>query len=276
MTTIIGVDFSGAAADRNTWYVQGSLEDGTLLLETVQPIRREDLYILMLKLRPPAVAAMDFPFGLPEAFLSDISIGDEYQTMADIWPLLAYTDWQDLQEVASEFVHDYGEPRRATDHLYPEASSTLHRIRPDLLLMTHKGSSLLTRWWDCSDRPPWHVLPLNPPLEHPEEVITLMETMPGAFLRSVGLPYRKYKKAGATALANRERIINGLEHYSGIALPNLSQWRYACRANDDCLDSVVAAVCAAAWKNSTLDFRAPQQHEEAAARREGWLYAPVR
>ena len=53
MTAIIGVDFSGAAADDKTWFAQGRLEDRNLLLERVQPIRREDLYDLMLGIPAP-------------------------------------------------------------------------------------------------------------------------------------------------------------------------------------------------------------------------------
>ncbi len=131
MTAIIGVDFSGAAQDRDTWFAQGNLDDGILLLERVQPIRREDLYQLMLEVPVPAVAAMDFPFGLPEEFLPHIGIGADYQTIAEIWPVLAYTEFQDLRDIAREFVDDYGEPRRIVERLYPECKSTLHRVRPD-------------------------------------------------------------------------------------------------------------------------------------------------
>ena len=102
-----------------------------------------------------------------------------------------------------------------------------------------------------------------------------METMPGEFLRSVGLPHQGYKGAGPGALQLRQRIINKLGPNSGIGLPNLNGWRYACRANHDCLDAVVAAVCAAAWRHNAVDFRTPNQHEEATAQREGWLYARI-
>ena len=276
MTAIIGVDFSGAARDRDTWFAQGNLDDGNLLLERVQPIRREDLYWLMLEIPVPAVVAMDVPFGLPEEFLPHIAIGADFQTIAEIWPVLAYTEFQDLKNIAAEFVVNYREPRRVVDRLYPECKSTLHRVRPDMLTMTYQGARLLTRWWDQNDRPPWHVMPLDPPPTRSEEVVTLMETMPGAFLRSVNLPYRNYKGAGNIARQKRDTIIHGLAPKSGIVLPNLNECRYACRANDDCLDAVVAAVCAAAWSHDAVDFRIPNDCEETAARREGWLYAPVR
>ena len=143
MTTIIGVDFSGATQDRNTWFAQGCLDDGVLLLERVQPIRREDLYSLMLRIPAPAVAAMDFPFGLPEEFLPHVRVGDGFRTIAEIWPILAATDLQVLGDIATKFVHDYGEPRRVVDCHYPEAKSVLHRVNPDMLPMTYQGASLV-------------------------------------------------------------------------------------------------------------------------------------
>ena len=276
MTTIVGVDFSGAATDLNTWFAQGRLDDGNLVLDRVQPIRREDLYNLMLGLTAPAVAAMDFPFGLPEEFLPHIGVTDDYQTIDEIWTILADIDRQYLEDVAAEFVRDYAEPHRVVERHYPESSSTLHRVNPDMLPMTYLGCRLLSRWWDHENRPPWHVLPLEQPAEPPEKCVTVMETMPGAFLRSVRLPYRNYKGQAPISLQNRDRIIDGLGPNSGIALPNLDEWRYACRANTDCLDAIVAAVCAAAWRNRAVVFRSPEQLEEAAARREGWLYAPMR
>ena len=170
MTTIVGVDFSGAATDLNTWFAQGRLDDGNLVLDRVQPIRREDLYNLMLGLTAPAVAAMDFPFGLPEEFLPHIGVTDDYQTIDEIWTILADIDRQYLEDVAAEFVRDYAEPHRVVERHYPESSSTLHRVNPDMLPMTYLGCRLLSRWWDHEDRPPWHVLPLEATRRTPGEV----------------------------------------------------------------------------------------------------------
>ena len=69
MTTIIGVDFSGARTDRNTWITRGHLAgNDSLLLTSAQRIRRSVLYDLLLVIPTPAVAALDFPFGVPAQF----------------------------------------------------------------------------------------------------------------------------------------------------------------------------------------------------------------
>ena len=64
-TTIVGVDFSGAKDERNTWASRGFLApDGALRFESVQPVLREDLFKLPATVPPPAVAALDSPFGV--------------------------------------------------------------------------------------------------------------------------------------------------------------------------------------------------------------------
>ena len=72
-TTIIGVDFSGAKNEHKsakTWVAQGRLNDaGELTLDSVQPMLRADLYNLLAQVEPPAVAAMDFPFGVPRSLI---------------------------------------------------------------------------------------------------------------------------------------------------------------------------------------------------------------
>ena len=278
MTGVIGVDFSGAVADRATWFAQGRLEDGSLILERVQPVRRDDLYELMMGVTVPAVAAMDFPFGLPEELLPEIGMGDDYLTISEIWPVVALMERQDLRDLGATFVRVNGrEARRVGDDGYSERFSPLHKVNPDMVPMTLEGARLLSRWWERDDRPPWYVLPVDLPPGPDEGAVTVMETMPGAFLKAVKLPYRLYKGAGQEGLRRRDCIIGNLAAVSGIKLPNLGDFRYACRANHDCLDAVVAAVCAASWRHGALQFRLPGHlgGAAAAARREGWIYVPV-
>jgi len=118
----------------------------------------------------------------------------------------------------------------------------------------------------------------------------LLESMPGAALRAFGLPFKGYKK-GQRAVALRRQILDGLAARSGVTIANLAQFDDDCIGNDDCLDSVVAAVAACLWSKDQALFRLPQdgpgdatprggtphsdENELAAACLEGWLYAPV-
>ena len=273
MTAIIGVDFSGAKSDRNTWMTQGRLaSDGSLRLETAQRIRRADLYRALLEIETPAVAALDFPFGVPAQFAAmlsaDLLLGD----MRAVWDAVSRITAGDFIGARNKFVAAHGEPKRAGDlRHHPESYSPLHSVNPNMLPMTWHGMNLMRRW--RRERPTrWRVPPLRPS-GAACETVTLLELMPGALLKSLGLPYKGYKR-GRDAQSLRRRILQGLPSASNILLPNLAAAAEDCLANDDCLDSVVAAVGAAMWSQNPSRFHHPDDDESPAAKLEGWIYVP--
>ena len=282
MTTIIGVDFSGHRDDRNTWLASGSLaDDGALLLDSVQPVRRDDLYHTLVHMPTPAVAALDFPFGVPRAFAEFLSHRQYPRDMADVWQVVSGLTAAEFVDGRDKFVNQQPrlplserEPKRAGDLTHHrESYSPLHTVNPNMLPMTYEGIKMLQRWHD--EQPSrWHVPPLEP-TGAPSERVTLLELMPGALLKSIGLPYKGYKK-GRSALERRDQILGDLAEASHVALPNLDRVRMACRANDDCLDAVVASVGAAAWARDPSRFHHPNGDELADAALEGWIYVPSR
>ena len=275
MTTIVGVDFSGAQNDRNTWVARGRLDsDGALLLDSVQPARRSDLHDLLTTIPTPAVVALDFPFGVPAEFAADLSPRCPPRAMPGLWRTVAGMSARDFRAARDRFVAANGENKRSGDEQhFPESYSPLHVVRPNMIPMTYEGIRLLHRW--CEDHPRrWHVPPLEPPTR-PAHAVTSLELMPGAFLKAVGLPYKGYK-TGRRASELREKITGALADASGVPLPSLDSLRMGCHANDDFLDSVVAAAGAACWAQGSDRFRLPQPDELALARLEGWIYVPRR
>lgn len=273
MTTIIGVDFSGARADKNTWVARGLLgTDGSLMLESVQSTRREDLYRLLAGLPVPAVAALDFPFGVPAQFAAFLSPRRPPKDMPDLWRVIDSITADEFIRERNRFVIQHGEPKRAGDRKYhPESYSPLHAVNPNMLPMTYQGIRLLLRWHE-EQRYRWWVPPL-PLATAPDAVVTLLELMPGALLKSLGLPYKGYKR-GRDSIQRRNQILDGLSSKSGVQLPNLEAVYKGCIANDDCLDSVVAAVGAAMWAQNPDRFHHPADDELRDAQLEGWIYAP--
>ena len=280
MTAIIGVDFSGHRDDRNTWMASGKLTAaGALMLDSVLPVRRDDLYDFLTSIPTPAVAALDFPFGVPRAFAQFLTSVAPPGDMADVWQTVSSLTTAEFVAKRDELVGrrpelplSQREPKRAGDLAHHrESYSPLHTVNPNMLPMTYEGICMLQR---CHEERPdrWHVPPMEPAGSATNRV-TLLELMPGAFLKSVGLPYKGYKR-GRVALEKRDAILGGLAKASGINLPNLDRVRMACRANDDCLDSVVAAVGAAAWANDPSRFHHPSPDELADAELEGWIYVP--
>ena len=273
MTTIVGVDFSGHRDDRNTWVARGRLDSGgALRLDSVQPARRVDVRDLLTTLPTPAVVALDFPFGVPAGFAADLSPNRPPRAMPGLWRTVSGMNAGDFLAARDRFVAENGEIKRAGDtRHFPESYSPLHRVNPNMLPMTYEGIRLLHRWRE-EDRQRWHVPPLEPP-PWPARAVTLLELMPGAFLKAVGLPYKGYKK-GRRAAELREKITAVLADASGIPLPDLDSVRMGCHAHDDFLDAVVAAVGAACWAAGSERFRHPRPDELALARLEGWIYVP--
>ena len=273
MTTIIGIDFSGARADANTWLAQGRRDgNGTLHLDAVRRIRRADLGDLLPSIPTPAVVALDFPFGVPRRFAECLGVSAAAPDLSVLWNIVADMSIDDFIDRRNRFVAAHGEPRRAGDLKYHrESYSPLHSVNPNMLPMTYHGIRLLRRWHQEQPRR-WHVPPL-PPAGYPSRTATLLELMPGALLRAIGLPYKGYKR-GRSAPRRRAEILEALALRAGVPIANLAEARDQCLRNDDALDAVVAAVGAAAWARDPARFRHPSASELPDARREGWIYVP--
>ena len=276
MTTIIGIDYSGAQNDRNTWVAQGRLtSDGALEFEGANMIRRKDVVNLLIAVSTPAVAAMDFPFCIPREFAEFLNTGDDLKAMPDAWRIIDGLTLEDFYSARNAFVERWGEPKRAGDAAhFSESFSPLHKVNPNMVPMTYYGIKMLHGLYE-KQKDRWIV----PPIEAPGNqavTVTLLETMPGAFLRAIGSIYKGYKKPKSALMRDERRnvILDDLQQNAGIALPNLSELREACLANDDCLDAVVAAVAAAVWAQDTKRFRHPSVAEVPAAILEGWIYVP--
>ncbi len=271
MPKIIGVDFSGAKVEGKTWVAEGNLTvEGQLRIDHVQPIRRDDLFELLGNAPASTVAALDFPFGLPKGSLEDLGIGPlnlDTATMRDVWPGILDMSLDEYRAKCRQFRKHL---KRKGDDYY---SVSMSAFNTRLVPMTHCGIEMLQklekawphRWWV----PPVDVGPA------PADKVTLLEVMPGAFLWSIGFDYTTVKsyKRDAGSLDIRNGIIDQLSAYAGIEMPNLSEFRWGSRANDDALDSVVAAVAAALWAVDSDRFCKPKPGELADARLEGWIYA---
>ena len=278
---ILGVDFSGAKSDKNTWVTQGVLNGGVLTLDSCQPMPRTELAGLLASLPGTAVAALDFPFSVPKMFAD--SWFPEAKDMPGLWAAASAMEFEEFLSLRDGFVAEHGEPLRRGDLYFPECYSCLHKTNPNMVPMTFRGMQMLDGLWRAGCRVP-------PLLDQGRSGPLLLESMPGAALRAFGLPFKGYKK-GQLSFELRRQILDGLATRSGVTIANLVRFNDCCIGNDDCLDSVVAAVTACLWVRDPGLFRLPQdgpggatrrgpapdsvENELATARLEGWLYAPV-
>ena len=262
---VMGVDFSGAKSDRNTWLAQGVYDGNFLALKDCRPVSRGDLAALLENAAPTTVAALDFPFSVPQTFAQFWHTAA--QAMPDLWSAAAQLDLPSFIHLRNDFVAQHGEPKRLADTYHPECYSCLHMVNPNMVPMTFRGMQMLHRLWQsqCS----------VPPLDatgRPGPI--LLEAMPGAALKALGLPYKGYKNGGDTSTL-RQRIWDGLAIKSGVELLDVERFKDLALNNHDCLDSIVAAVVAVLWYRDQSLFRNPAEEEIGPANLEGWLYAPV-
>ena len=277
-TKIIGVDFSGAVTNQNTWVCEGMLHGETLCVESCLPITREDLAGKLAGMREPMIAAMDFPFGLPIDF-----VNKTYPSKSKglgVWSISRDDSlWKDFEKFAREF---NGNRFRLCDETLNKkiksagVKSPLATSPRNMLPMTFRGMQML-HWLK---RKGFNILPFDDCSSINSERI-LMEVMPGATLRALklNLPYKavKTEKSARNSRKNRAEILFRLPNKSRIRVHNIEQFRPYALNFDDCLDAIVAAVTAAMWLKSPKQFILPPREDDPKFRRiksEGWLYVP--
>ena len=269
---IIGVDFSGARSDNNTWITRGRLDGDELVLQSCQPISRSELADMLANRPGPTIAALGYPFSVPQSFASFWHA--DAASMDELWPVATDIELADFIALRDDFVSRFGEPKRLCDIHYPESFSCLHKTNPNLVPMTFYGMRMLDRLWAAGCEVP----PLG---SEGRNGTVLLEVMPGAVLRCLGLPFKGYKN-GMRASELRHEILDGLDgvkRFSLVKLRGLDEFKSLCLSTHDCLDSVVAALAAALWHLDRSLFRLPEVDPSGSLPPqvilEGWLYAPA-
>ena len=292
---IVGVDFSGAGKDDevgNTWITTGRFDGNNLLVDDCQPISRNGLRELLMGLSGSAVAAMDFPFGVPEAFAKH-EFGYKGSLMREMWEVVSNKidnepnyianirprlGSKEVQPNSLRDLRKFNKLLRQWDieHFPNTAFSPLNRASPEMFPMTFHGMRMLHILWAKTKC-------IVPPLDCTGRTgPVFLETMPGAALEAASLPSTNYKNnKGRNALCNlenRKEIIDGIQHRFGIVLPNFPDYHHLCFFNDDALDSIVAAIVAALWARAPALFHRPEDYKGGrllnAARLEGCIYTP--
>ena len=285
MTTIIGVDFSGAKTDRNTWITEGTMDaTGALILCKARSIRRIDLGKRLADISPPAIIGMDFPFGLPKRF-AETEFNFKGTQMHEMWQVIdALPDLPKYIEEMAPRLKKGGDLRKFNKCLRHGdktqfsgvAYSPLNPAGPAMFPMTFYGMKMLHGLWTSQSR-----RFIVPPLPENGRVgPVLLEIMPGALLRAYSLPHERYKSYRGEAqklerMTNRKKILDGLTNVPVVSKETIGDLRSKCMDNHDCLDSVIAAVAAAMWVNHrTCCFCHPTAKDLSAAQQEGWIYSP--
>lgn len=286
---IMGVDFSGAQPEvGKTWIAEGRLEGNILTIESCRPISRMALTNELAGLTEPAVAAMDFPFSVPEVFVNfwhchRPNLVPYKGNMTNLWAAAAATVWPDFRKLRDAFCKPSGVNVRPLPMRKYDPKGSYSPLKwdgnPNMVPMTFRGMRMLNSLYPGpADKPVW-IPPLQSPALKPHT--TLLEVMPGLVLRRFGLHYRGYKGNTQSAMDRRREILCGLTNKIDplvVELPDLVDngfHHHVCLHHDDAVDAVVAAIAAALWEVKRNAFRHPESKEERqVAFLEGWLYAP--
>ena len=140
---VIGVDFSGAKQDANTWMASGVLRSDGLQVNDIRSVTRDELLALLRAAPEGAVASVDFPFSVPQPF-ANVLAGSP-NDMADVWAGVADMSMEEFIALRDTFVAEHGEMRRECDLSHGEAFSVLHKANPNMLPMTLRGMQMLHR-----------------------------------------------------------------------------------------------------------------------------------
>lgn len=271
--TIVGVDFGGGKGEGKTWVSEGRLlSNGSLTIDHVQPFLRDDLSEFLQEVPLGTVVALDFPFGVPKKLAPTLSPGAV--TMKHVWASVSRMSLEEFEYKCRQIVRH---PKREFDEAHYKSES-LSPLNLRMVPMTYTGIRMLHKLYMRHPQR-WHLPPIDSERIRTDRV-TLLEVMPGALLSVIGFSRKVYKgyknaKKPTESLAFRDKILGNLTARGNLEIPNLGDFQRGCRANDDCLDAVIAAVGAASWALE-YPFLEPSGGQLPAAQLEGCIFAPTR
>ena len=78
---IFGIDFTSAPGNKKPITIaEGELKQGKLTVQEIHSLASFDEFETFLKQKGPWVAGIDFPFGLPGAFLSALGLPHDWRS----------------------------------------------------------------------------------------------------------------------------------------------------------------------------------------------------
>lgn len=271
---IYGVDFSGARdAERKIWLARGLPADGSLHIETCQPLselqpiikgprRAAEALVDLIRRQPRAAFALDFPFGLPSVLTGGL--------------LAPRATWQgfirDFQKTfpspetfreSCRAASPLGELRRATD---AAARTPFSPYNLRLFRQTWLGIvQVLAPLRDTACVPPMQPLQPDKPW--------LLEICPASTLKQMGLYRRfpRYKLPGEESRGVRKGILDAIGAAGPLTFARGVKRGILANSGGDALDSVIAALTAFKLLQAPRLPEIPQL-VRANALREAWVY----
>ena len=268
---ILGIDFTSAPSQTKPIMVaEASFDKEVLTLHQLHRLTTFEEFENLLKQKGPWVAGIDFPFGLPGAFLSTLGLPHEWKGYVEAVARRSRTEFEKrIKTFKSKHSSPYKEPLRFTDVL-ASAQSPLKLVNAPVAKMFYEGSRRILKSGAS-------ILPCHP--KKGNRII--LEAYPALIARRFTGSYKS--ESGDTSLkkSSRKKIMAGCmsaplqaEFGFTVEVPKNLQLEIQNDSKGDSLDAVLCTLQAAwAWSQGKPYYGIPAE-SKSMTRSEGWIVDP--
>jgi signal transduction histidine kinase len=268
---IFGIDFTSAPSRKKSITVaECEFKQGQLTLQKLHTLVSFDEFEHFLKQKGPWIAGVDFPFGLPGAFLSTLGLPHDwgkYVQALTRHPRSAFE--KKIKTFKSKHSSPYKEPLRFTDIL-ASAQSPLKLVNAPVAKMFFEGSGRMLKSGAS-------ILPCHPKKRNR----ILLEAYPALVARRFAGPYKNETKDTPSKKSARKKIISGIfssdfkaEFGFTVKIENSLKKEMQADFKGDFLDALLCSLQAAwACQQGKPNYGIPAGSKNLT-QSEGWIVDP--
>ena len=268
---IFGIDFTSAPNRKKPIAIaECELKQGNLTIQNIHGLASFDEFEDFLKQKGPWIAGIDFPFGLPGAFLSTLGLPHDWKGYAQKLTRRSRAEFEKkIKNFKSKHSSPYKEPLRFTDIL-ASAQSPLKLVNPPVAKMFYEGSKIILKSGAS-------ILPCHPKRGNR----ILLEAYPALVARRFAESYKSNDKDTPKKKAARKVIISGItdsnlktEFGFSVKLEDSVRSQIQSDSKGDSLDAVLCSLQAAwSWQQGKPNYGIPTAYKNLT-QSEGWIVDP--
>jgi signal transduction histidine kinase len=268
---IFGIDFTSAPSPQKPITVaEGEFLKGTLTIQEIHALTSFPEFEGFLEQKGPWVAGIDFPFGLPGAFLSTLGLPHNWQDYVEKLSRRPRSEFENkIKSFKSKQPSPFKEPLRFTDVL-ASAQSPLKLVNAPVAKMFYEGSHRILKSGAS-------IIPCR----RNKTNRTILEAYPALVARRFAPSYKTETKDTPSKKSARKNIIAGI---LGRALK--TEFGFSLKINTaikdqllkdtkgDRLDAVLCSLQTAwAYSQASSGYGVPKS-SKSLLRSEGWIIDP--
>ncbi len=268
---IFGIDFTSAPGQKKPLTVaEAELKQGNLVIQKIHALVSFDEFEDFLKQKGPWIAGIDFPFGLPGAFLSTLRLPHDWPGYVQKLTLRSRIEFEKkIKTFKSKHASPYKEPLRFTDIL-ASAQSPLKLVNAPVAKMFYEGSKRILKSGVS-------ILPCHPKKGNR----ILLEAYPALVARRFAESYKSEAKDTSQKKSARKRIVSGIlsshlktEFGFSVNITDSIRTEMQNDCKGDSLDAVLCSLQAAwAWQQGKPNYGIPTGNK-SLTHSEGWIVDP--